>query len=111
MESCPGDRYRWDVDGWALLVAQMHQPKPHMSPGRPELGRKDSPVILSAAKDLATPSLTPVLCCSQAFPVILSAAKDLPAHRARPFAALRVTIGATAKHLASLRVTVSRGER
>src|SRR5205807_9139662 len=41
-----------------------HQPKPHMSPGRPERSRKDRPVILSAAKDLA-------------------------AHRARPFAALR----------------------
>src|SRR5260370_35098198 len=20
MESCPGDRYRWDVDGWVLVV-------------------------------------------------------------------------------------------
>ncbi len=44
-----------------------HQPKPRMSPGWPERGRKDSPVILSAAKDLS-------------------------AHRARPFAALRVTL-------------------
>jgi len=44
-----------------------HQPKPHMSPGWQERGRKDRPVILSAAKDLA-------------------------AHRARPFASLKVTL-------------------
>src|SRR6266566_1090593 len=91
-----------------------HQPKPRMSSSRPELGRKDSPVILSAAKDLAAPftpvlccseaetvilsaakdlaaPFTPILCCSEAGTVILSAAKDLAAPRARPFTALRVT--------------------
>src|SRR6266567_7482211 len=33
-------------------VSNTHQPKPRMSPGWPERGRKDSSVILSAAKDL-----------------------------------------------------------
>jgi len=49
-----------------LVAPKTHQPQLHMSPDSPERGRKDRPVILSAAKDLV-------------------------AHRARPFAALRVT--------------------
>src|SRR2546421_5561639 len=40
--SCPPPIYR----------PNRHQPKPRMSPGWPERGRKDGPVILSKAKDL-----------------------------------------------------------
>ncbi len=70
-----------------------------MSPGRPERGRKDRPVILSEAKDLPAPRARPFAArrgdhrgTSQTLgssPVILSEAKDLPAPRARPFASLR----------------------
>src|SRR2546421_10910547 len=66
-----------------LVAPKTHQPQLHMSLSSPEHGRKDRPVILSAAKDLAAPQ-------SHMSPdspehgrkdrhVILSAAKDLAA--------------------------------
>src|SRR2546423_6689937 len=57
-----------------LVAPKTHQPQLHMSPDSPERGRKDRPVILSAAKDLV-------------------------AHRARPFAAPRVAIGGSRQTL------------
>ena len=57
-----------------LAAPKTHQPQLHMSLGSPERGRKDRPVILSAAKDLV-------------------------AHRARPFAAPRVAIGGSRQTL------------
>src|SRR2546421_534436 len=80
-----------------LAAPKTHQPQLHMSPDSPEHGRKDRPVILSAAKDLAAPQLhmspgSPKR-GRKLNPVILSVAKDLAAHRARPFAAPRVAIG------------------
>src|SRR6266700_1756718 len=41
--------------GSHLAAPNTHQLKPHMSPGWPERSRKDRPVILSVAKDLAAP--------------------------------------------------------
>ncbi len=60
--------------GSHLAAPNTHQLKPHMSPGWPERSRKDRPVILSVAKDLAAP-------------------------RARPFAAPRVAIGGSRQTL------------
>ena len=66
--------------------------KPPMSLGWPERGRKDRPVILRCAQDLAAHETTPFAAFRKARIVILSAAKDLAAHGTRPFAALKVTL-------------------
>ena len=60
--------------GSHLAAPKTHQPQLHMSLGGPEHGRKDRPVILSAAKDLV-------------------------AHLARPFTAPRVAIGGSRQTL------------
>ena len=86
-----------------LAAPKTHQPQPHLSPDSPEHDRKDRPVILSAAKDLAAPQLHMSPDSPQRGrkdrPVILSAAKDLVAHLARPFTAPRVAIGGSRQTL------------